>query len=445
MLIRKPETRFAHAGDVAIAYQVVGDGPVDLVYASGWLSNIDIVWEHPGYAAFLNRLAEHCRLILFDKRGTGMSERAVGAPTLEERAEDIRAVMDAAGSERAALFGVSEGGNMTTMFAATHPERVTRIVLIGAFPCRAEKPGWPFGQPRAQFEEFISNLRDNWGDFSGFFRAVAPSVADDPEERAFMNRMLVQSGSPASAIAITRLNFEIDIRELLPSIQAPALVLHMRGDRRVEEGEARYLADALPNGELRILDRDDHLPWVGDPYQVSDQILRFVTEAEVPVRSERVLATILMTDIVGSTERAARIGDARWKELIEAHDAAARRAVLRHEGEAVKWLGDGLMATFVGPSRAVSAARAIQSEAAALGLPIRAGVHTGECLRRSGDVTGLAVTISQRIADGAGAAEIRVSGTVRDLVVGSGLEFDGLGPHALKGVPGEWALYRLRA
>ncbi|GGH20838.1 Pimeloyl-ACP methyl ester carboxylesterase [Cribrihabitans marinus] len=445
MAADRPETRFTLAGDVSIAYQVFGDGPVDLVYASGWLHNIDVAWEHPGYAAFLNRLAERCRLILFDKRGTGMSDRNVGAPTLEERAEDIRAVMDAAGSERAALFGVSEGGNMTTMFAATYPERVSGVVLIGCFPCRAWKPDWPDGRKRDAHEADMSNLRNSWGDFSDFFREVAPTVADDPQEQAFMNRLLVQSGSPSSAVAITRLNYEIDIRALLPSVQAPALVLHMSGDRAVDLRDARYLAEAMPNSELRILERDDHLPWVGDPYQVSDQILNFVAQAEVPVRDERVLATILVTDIVGSTERAAKLGDAGWKQLIESHDSAARRAVSRHDGDLVKWLGDGLMATFAGPSRAVAAARAIREDAAALGLQIRSGVHTGECLRRQDDVTGLAVTISQRIADGAGAEEIRVSGTVRDLVVGSGLEFETLAPQTLKGVPGEWPLFRLQS
>ena len=437
----KPRTQFTRAGDVAIAYQVVGDGPVDLVYASGWLSNIDVVWEHSGYNRFLNRLSERCRLILFDKRGTGMSDRDVGAPTLEERTDDIRAVMNAVGSEKASIFGVSEGGNMTTMFAATYPERVSSIVLAGCFPCKAWKPDWPHGLKRAAFESDIDDLNVNWGDFGGFLKSAAPSVSDDPKEQAFINKLLVQSGSPGSAVKITRLNYELDIRPILPVVDAPALVLHYERDQTVSMDEARYLADHLPNARLKIIDRDDHLPWIGDVDELADEIAAFALQSEGRPSSERVLATILMTDIIGSTETSARIGDAKWRELIEAHDTAAARTIARQGGTLIKTLGDGVLATFAGPSRAVACARDLQIEAASMDLTVRAGIHTGECERRGKDISGIAVNMAARILDTIQGGECRVSSTVRDLVAGSGLQFEPAGTHTLKGVPGDWVLH----
>ncbi len=439
--MEKPQTQFTRAGNVAIAYQVVGEGPVDLVYAFGWLSNIDIIWEHPGYNRLLTRLSERCRLILFDKRGTGMSDRDVGAPTLEERTDDIRAVMDAAGSEKASIFGVSEGGNMTTMFAATYPERVSSIVLVGCFPCKAWKPDWSHGLKRADFEKDIEDLGQNWGDFDDFFRSVAPSVCDDPQEQAFMNKVIVQSGSPGSAIKITRLNYEMDIRPILPAVDAPALVLHAERDHTVSMDEAQYLADHLPNGRLKILDREDHLPWIGDVDAMADEIATFALQSEKGPSSDRILATILMTDIVGSTETSVRIGDAQWRDLIDAHDTAAARTIARQGGNLIKTLGDGVLATFAGPSRAVACARALQTEAASLGLSVRAGIHTGECERRGEDISGIAVNLTARILDATPGGECRVSSTVRDLVAGSGLQFESAGSHSLKGVPGDWALH----
>ncbi len=437
----KPPTQFTRAGDVAIAYQVVGDGPVDLVYASGWLSNIDIVWEHPGYNRFLTRLSERCRLILFDKRGTGMSDRDVGAPTLEERSDDIRAVMNAVGSEQASIFGISEGGNMTTMFAATYPERVSSIILAGCFPCKAWKPDWPHGIKRADFENDIADLSQNWGSFESFFETVAPSVSDDPMQRAFMNKILVQSGSPASAIKITRLNYELDIRPILQVVSAPALVLHSERDQTVNMDEAHYLADNLPNGKLKILDRDDHLPWIGDTDEMAHEITSFALLSEKGPSSDRVLATILMTDIVGSTETSVRIGDAKWRDLIEAHDTAAARNIARQGGTLIKTLGDGVLATLAAPSRAVACARDIQVEAASLGLSVRAGIHTGECERRGDDISGIAVNLAARILDTTPGGTCRVSSTVHDLVAGSGLQFEPAGSHTLKGVPGAWVLH----
>ncbi|MEW9922521.1 adenylate/guanylate cyclase domain-containing protein, partial [Marimonas sp. MJW-29] len=443
MNLPKPQTRFTRSGDVAIAYQVVGDGPQNLIYASGWLSNIDVIWENPGYNEFLSRLAESCRLILFDKRGTGMSDRDVGVPTLEERSEDIRAVLDAVKADQASIFGMSEGGSMALMFAASYPERVNSIVLFGCRPCRAWKPDWPSGQRRAEFEKGIEDEVDNWGDFSNFFEIIAPSVADDPDELAFFNRLIVQSGSPKTADRLTRLNYEHDVRVLLPTIQAPTRVIHADGDRSVDIVEAKYLADHLPNAEYLEIQREDHIPWVGDTHQVADLIVDFVSKPDKPRLDDRVLLSILVTDIVGSTQQAAKLGDANWREIIEQHDSAALRALARCDGKLIKSLGDGIMASFRGPSNALAAAAEIRAEAEKIGLKIRAGIHTGECLKRGNDLTGLAVNISARIADIAEENEVRVSGTVRDLVVGSGREFSPLGTVMLKGIPEEWPLYKL--
>ncbi|WP_386331842.1 adenylate/guanylate cyclase domain-containing protein [Sulfitobacter sediminilitoris] len=443
MTLQKPQTRFTRSGDVAIAYQVIGDGPQNLIYASGWLSNIDVLWENPGYNRFLSRLAENCRLILFDKRGTGMSDRDVGVPTLEERAEDIRAVLDAAGADKASIFGVSEGGSMALMFAASYPERVNSIVLFGCRPCRAWKPDWPYGQRRAEFEKGIETEVGNWGDFSQFFNVIAPSAADDPNELAFFNRMIVQSGSPKTAERLTRLNYEHDVRVLLPTIQSPTRIIHADGDQSVGAVEAKYLADHLPNAEYLEITRVDHIPWVGDAHQVADLIVDFVSKPEKPLQNDRVLLSILVTDIVGSTQRAAIVGDDKWREVIEEHDRAVMRALARCNGTLIKSLGDGVMASFRGPSNALAAASAIRAEAEKIGLDVRAGIHTGECLKRGDDLTGLAVNISARIADIAYENEIWVSGTVRDLVVGSGREFSPLGAVSLKGIPEEWPLYKL--
>lgn len=439
--MKKPSTYFTSAGDVAIAYQVVGDGPEDLIYASGWLHNIDIIWEHPGYNRLLSRLAEHYRLILFDKRGTGMSDRDVGAPTLEQRTDDIRAVLDAAGSEKASIFGVSEGANMATMFAAIYPERVNNIILVGCYACRAWKPDWPFGLRRADFENMVKLLTENWGDFRSFLALRAPSVANNEDEIDFNNRLFVQSGSPSTAVNITRLNYELDIRPILSSVQAPALVLHSSNDRVVSLAEAEFIADKLPISRLKVLERDDHLPWVGDVDAIADEIVAFGQETRTTAASDRILATILMTDIEGSTQAAASMGDSRWREIIDAHDTAAARAVARHGGKLVKTMGDGILATFSGPSRAVACAEDFRRDAARLDLSIRSGVHTGECELRGRDISGIAVNVAARILDVTPSGSCFVSSVVRDLTAGSGLEFAAAGTHSFKGVPGDWNLY----
>lgn len=441
----KPETRFTRAGDVAIAYQVVGDGPVDLVYISGWLHNIDVVWEHEGYRDFIEKLAKRCRVILFDKRGTGMSDRDVGAPTLEERAEDIRAVMDAVGSERAALFGISEGGAMTAMFAACYPEKVSAIVMIGSFPCRMWKPDWPIGMRRGDFDKWVEDMEANWGNLGYMLEHLAPSVYADEAERAFFNRLLTQSASPKSGAAITRLNFEIDYRAILPSIDVPALVLHPENDVTVSVEEGRYIADNIPGARFEFVKNSDHLPWVSDTTEIVKQITDFVCDGPKPAREDRVLSTILVTDIEGSTAASAQRGDAAWRDVLRTHDEIAKREIARQDGTFIGSTGDGVLATFQGPSRAVRCAQNFAGQLADHGLKVRAGVHTGECLRRGDDVTGMAVVIANRIMAQAPGGEIWVSGTVRDLTVGSGLEFEPLGSFELKGVPDNWPVFRAPA
>ncbi|NDW47756.1 adenylate/guanylate cyclase domain-containing protein [Ruegeria sp. PrR005] len=440
--MQRPKTRFTKAGDVWLAYQVVGEGPVDLVYASGWLHNIDIIWEHSAYRRLLETLASFSRLILFDKRGTGLSDRETGAPTLEERAEDIRAVMDAAGSQRATILGHSEGGHVTAMFAACYPERVRSIILLDCRPCNAWKPDWPTGMRRAEFEAFATHLVENWGkpDHLG---EQAPSLAGIPEEEEWYARMLIHAASPSSAAAYAKIWYELDVRAVLPSIACPALIFRRPGDRTTPAEQTRYLAEHIPDSRLIEIGGADHAIWAGDQDECLGWIRDFIDD-ERTGGEDRVLLSVLMSDIVGSTEIAARLGDAAWRDKLAAHDAAAALAVRHHAGHLVKSTGDGFMATFAGPSRAIACARDMHAEAARLGLTLRAGAHTGECLRHGqADVTGLGVVIAARIMEAAGAGETLISSTMCDLMAGSRLAFDDIGIRDLKGVPGQWRLARL--
>ena len=434
------QTRYTKCGDLAIAYQVTGEGPVDLVYAHGWLSHLEQAWESERYARFLNRLGGFSRLIRFDRRGVGLSDRHVPPSTLEQRSDDIIAVMDAAHSKRAALFGVSEGGFMSVMFAATHPERVSALILCGCFAKHSWSPDYPWGEKRDAREARIEAFINSWGE-PFVLDQVAPSVAYDAKERAWFGRFLRNAGSPGAAKALSDLNYEIDMRAVLPSVRVPTLVLHRKGDRWYTEDEARYLADNIPGATLKILPGDDHLPWYGDQEQVAGEIQEFLTGARHSPVSERVLLTVLVTDIVGSTETAAALGDRRWKELLEAHDGIVRRTVASFAGQEINTTGDGFILAFTGPTRAIQCAQAIAAGVAGLGVKVRAGLHTGECERRGRDLSGLAVHIAARIAQAASPGAILTSGTVKDLVVGSGTKFAASGTHALKGVPDEWPLY----
>jgi pimeloyl-ACP methyl ester carboxylesterase len=435
-------TRYARSGEVNIAYQVVGEGPLDLVFVSGWVSNLDLMWEEPSFARFLRRLASFSRLILFDKRGTGLSDRVPDddLPTLEARMDDVRAVLDAVGAERAALLGHSEGGPMCLLFAATYPERTVALVLIGTYARRLVGDGYPFGAAPQAYEAFLQEIADGWGGPVGL-EGRAPSLVDDERFRTWWSDYLRMSASPGAALALTRMNGDIDVRPALETIAVPTLVVHRTGDRSLPVEGARYLADRIRGARLAELPGDDHLPFVGDQDAILDEIEEFLTGVRRGVETDRVLATVLFTDIVGSTDRAVQLGDRAWRDLLDSHHLAVRRELDRWRGTEVDTVGDGFLATFDGPARAIRCACAIRDAVRRLGLEVRAGLHTGECEVQGDTVAGIAVHIGARVSALAGAGEVLVSSTVKDLVAGSGIEFDERGEQELKGVPGRWRLY----
>ncbi len=435
-----PTTHYAKSGDVNIAYQVVGDGGLDLLCVPGWISNVELMWEEPAQAHVLERLASFSRLILFDKRGTGLSDPVPldRLPTLEERMDDVRAVLDAVGSERTAIFGFSEGGLMSVLFAASYPERTVALALYGIFAKRLWSADYPWApRPDARQRE-IEELERTWSE-SMDLDQLAPS-----EDAAFKRRLATyfrRSASPGAAVALLRMNSEIDVRHVLPTIQVPTLVLHRTGDQDVDVEEGRWIAARVPGATFVELPGDAHLAWAGDTDEMVDELEEFFTGVRRGPEPNRVLSTVLFTDLVGSTERAGELGDRRWRELLELHHSAVRRQLDRFRGREVDTAGDGFLATFDGPARAVRCARAITGSVRELGLEIRAGVHTGECELVDGDVRGIAVHTGARVAAKAGPGEVLVSSTVRDLVAGSGIEFADRGEHELKGVPGTWRLF----
>ncbi len=439
-----PETRYTRSGDVNIAYQVFGEGRLDLVYVMGWVTNLEAFWQEPSVARFFQRLASFSRLILFDKRGTGLSDRVPikELPTLEQRMDDVRAVMDAAGSDRAALFGVSEGGPMCALFAATYPERTSAMVLYGSYAKRLRDPNYPWAPTREERDSWYDLLERGWGGVVDI-GTLAPNA--DPHFREWWARYLRMSASPGAALALGRMNSEIDIREVLPSIRVPTLILHRTGDLDMDVGGARYMASRIAGAKYIELPGDDHLPFVGDQEAILDEIEEFLTGARQHAELDRVLATVLFTDMVGSTERSAALGDKRWRDLLEAHNRVMREELDRFRGREIDTAGDGFFATFDGPARAVRCACAMRNELARLGIDIRAGLHTGECELVADKVRGIAVHIGSRVASLARPGEVLVSSTVKDLVAGSGLEFEDRGVQTLRGVPGEWRLFAVIA
>jgi pimeloyl-ACP methyl ester carboxylesterase len=388
----EPETRYAQSGDVLVAYQVLGDGPRDLVLAPGFVSNLELAWERPSYKRFMRRLATFARAIVFDKRGSGLSDPVDEAATLEERMDDIRAVMDAEGCMRADVFGWSEGAAMAALFGASRPDRVSALVLYGAFARGTPAEGYPWGLPREVWE-FGSQEGEQelWG--QGFsLMGTAPSGFEDEALVRWWGRFERQSMSPRMARAALRLDGELDIRDVLPSIRIPTLVIHRTGDVLPVDG-ARWLAAQIPGARFVELAGDDHWPWISDPDEIVDEIEQFLTGERPVCELDRVLATVLFTDIVSSTERATALGDRRWRDLLDQHDRLVRREVDRHRGQAVKSTGDGVLATFDGPARGINCARAICDQIRPLGIAVRAGLHTGECELRNGDVGGIAVHI----------------------------------------------------
>jgi class 3 adenylate cyclase len=446
----QPETRYARSGDVSIAYQVVGEGPFDVVFVPGSVSNVEYGWEEPSLARFYERLASFSRLILFDKRGTGLSDRVKDVPMLETRMDDVRAVMDAAGSERAAILGVSEGGPMAALFAATYPARTFAAVLYGSPSRYAWAPDYPWGVTLEEYRRELEEVERRWGtpEYSDeLLQWLAPSVADDEGFKRWFRTYVRLSASPGAARDLERMNMEIDVRQVLPAIRVPTLVLN-RAEDRAER--ARYLAAQIPGARYVELPGRDHAPWVGDADALVDAVREFVTGAWEEgaweeAEPDRVLATVLFTDIVGSSEKAASLGDRGWRDLLERHHAEVRRQLVRFRGKEVDTAGDGFFASFDGPARAIRCASAIVESMPKLGLEVRAGLHTGECELVDDKVAGIAVHTGARVASQARPGEVLVSSTVKDLVAGSGLAFQDRGAHELTGIPGEWRLYAVES
>ncbi|HEY7623711.1 MAG TPA: adenylate/guanylate cyclase domain-containing protein [Candidatus Limnocylindria bacterium] len=440
----RPTTRYAKSGEYSIAYQVVGDAGPDLVLIPGFVSHIEYAWESPAFAHFLERLSSFSRLILFDKRGTGLSDRVPvkELPDLEQRMDDVRAVMDAAGSERAAIFGVSEGGPMGMLFATTYPERVSSLILYGTYPRRVRDAEYPWAPTLDELRRFIDQTYDDWGGPAGV-EVWAPSVAEDEHFRRWWAQFLRLGASPAAARGVLEMTVPIDVRGILPAIHVPTLVLHRTGDRRFDVGGGRYIASRIPNARLVELPGSDHIMWTEDPEAILDEVEEFLTGTRHVAEPTRILATVLFTDVVDSTRRASRIGDTRWRALVNDHDRLVREELARFRGERVERRGDGFLSTFDGPARAIRCACAIVDRVHELGIQVRAGLHTGEIELIGEGVAGIAVHIGARVAALAGADEVLVSSTVKDLVAGSTLAFTEKGSYDLKGVPGQWRIYHV--
>jgi class 3 adenylate cyclase len=436
------DIRYAKSGDLYIAYQTVGEGKLDLVIVPGFVWHLEHQWEWPEFAAMLRRLASFSRLIIFDKRGTGLSDRVPPAemPTLEQRMDDLRAVLDACGSERASLLGFWEGGPMCALFAATYPQRTRALVLYGAPAAFTKAPGYPWAPDAEANANIMQAFGDTWG--QGRLRImVAPSVTDDERIARWYARLERLGASPGAAIALWRMNCEIDVRHVLPSVRVPTLVLHRRDDTSLPVEVGRYVAQQVPGARFVELEGRDHLPWVGNMEPFLGEIEEFLTGTRGAAEVDRVLATVLFTDIVESTERARELGDRSWRDLLERFQDRVRDAVGRFRGREIDTAGDGLFATFDGPARAIRCAQSIRDALRALGLAVRTGVHTGECEVSGDKVAGIAVHMGARVAASASPGEILVSSTVKDLVAGSGLRFEDRGVRVLKGMPGEWHLY----
>jgi DNA-binding SARP family transcriptional activator/pimeloyl-ACP methyl ester carboxylesterase len=434
-----PQTRYAKSGDVNIAYQVVGDGPVDLVYVPGWVSHVELAWELPDLVLGFERLASFSRLILFDKRGTGMSDAVPASelPTLEQRMDDVRAVMDAVGSKCAAIFGASEGGNMSMLFAATYPERTIALCTFGCTAKRIRTDEYPWAPSWEERLEAFAHVERQWT--SGLdWEEAAPSL--DPAGLAELSRYYRRCASPGAALALMKMNTHVDVRDVLPSIQVPTVVMHRTEDRDADVDEGRYIASRIPGARFVEFPGVDHSWWTQDRDAILDEIEELVTGIRPVPEPSRVLATVLFTDLVRSAERLSKLGDRDWAELLRRHEAAVRRELVRFRGE-IQTTGDGFLGSFDGPARAIRCALAIRDAARALGIEIRTGLHTGECDLVGEKVAGIAVQTGARVASLAAPGEVLVSSTVKDLVAGSGIDFDERGEHELKGVPGSWRLY----
>jgi pimeloyl-ACP methyl ester carboxylesterase/DNA-binding winged helix-turn-helix (wHTH) protein len=440
-LPRPPETLYARSGDVNIAYQVIGDAPLDLVFVMGWVSHMEYFWREPRFARFLMRLASFSRLILFDKRGTGLSDRVPinQLPTLEQRMDDVRAVMDAVGSERAALCGVSEGGPMCSLFAATYPEKTLALVMIGTYAKRIRDAEYPWGPTLEQREQFFEVMRDQWGGPVGIDER-APSVATDPEFREWWATYLRMGASPGAAVALTQMNAEIDVRNVLPSIRVPSLVIHRTDDQCLKVEEGRFVAERIPGAKFVEFPGNDHLPFVGDQDSILDEMEEFLTGVRHHVEPDTVLATVLVGRIVGVKEHVQRLGKDRWLELLRRLHAHITKEIEWFRGREIDIVENRILAIFDGPARAIRCAAAITEYASRLAIETCTGLHTGECEIVDGQVAGTAAQMCVCVANEAEPGEVLVSSTVKDLVAGSGISFEDRGTHDLSGC-GEWRLF----
>ena len=444
MRMLTPETQFARSGDVNIAYQVIGKGSLDLVLVLGFATHVEVMWELPAYVHFIERLTSFARVIVFDKRGMGLSDRPSVLSTFEQQHDDVRAVLDAVGSKRPALLGFTEGGPMCLLFAATYPERTAALVLLSSYAKGTRSPDYPFGGTRENQEKLMEKFAAHWGREPFLARAMAPSLADDEVFRRWLWKLERYSQSPGAALAWYRLTTEIDIRHVLPVIRVPTLMLHRTGDRLMDVGHSRFMAQQIRGAKYVELPGNDNFPLSGDIETILDEIEEFLTGIRPTAVHDRVLATVMLTDIIGSTEIAARLGDRAWRDLLESHHRTVRAELGRFAGREVDTAGDGFLATFDGPARAIRCASAIAQGVRALGLDLRIGLHAGECELIDGKVGGMAVHIGARVAAQARPGEVLVTSTVKDLVVGSAFQFVDRGATTLKGVPGDWRLFAVQ-
>ena len=432
--------RYAKSGDLHIAYAVEGDGPIDLVWIPPWISQVEYLWSEPSLERVMARLTQFARLITFDRRGSGLSDPFFGAPTLEEQMDDVLAVMDAAGSDSAVICGTLEGGPMAALFAATYPERTESLILYATFARATWAPGYEWAWPAELRDQQMAAAVEHWGE--GLMAAsVAPSQADDPAFVEWAGRLERLAASPSTIRRIFKLIGEFDVRDVLPSIRVPTLVMHRTEDSFIKVEHSRYIASKVPGARYVELEGDENMFSLGDWEALIGELEEFLTGTRHEREPDRMLATVLFTDICESTARDAEMGDRGWRFLLERHDALFRQALARHRGREVKRTGDGFLATFDGPARAIRCAASVTEAMGSLGLQIRAGLHTGELEVMDGDLGGLAVHIASRVMGAAGPNEVLVSGTVKDLVVGSGIDFEDRGERELRGVPGEWRLY----
>jgi pimeloyl-ACP methyl ester carboxylesterase len=439
---KRPETKYAKSGDINIAYQVIGDGPVDIVYVPGWVSHLEYGWEEPSLARFYRRLGSFSRLILFDKRGTGLSDQTPEPPTLEQRMDDVRAVMEAVGSERAIVFGMSEGGNMAMLFAATYPERTIALITFGVFAKRIYEPDYPWAPTPEQRQNFYDAIEHQWGGPIGV-EELAPSMADDNHFREWWASYQRRSASPRAALALARMNTAIDVTHVLPAIRVPTLVMHRTGDLDCNIEEGRYIAAHIPEAKFVELPGNDHLLFVGDQDSVLNEVEKFIQGIEHVQETDSLLATILYTEICITEKDKQTTTDNQQRELLRQFHSVVKREIEWFKGRPGKAAGLGFCATFDGPIRAIRCARAMRSSAGGLGFQIKTGLHTGLCEVRGEDIQGVSVEIGKQVAASASAGEVLVSNTVKDLVSGSGTSFEERGSLSVDGIPGEWQLFAI--